>query len=335
MQKVKLAVENVLDCSGAALDRVAGSIVDKFVEVEASPVEASAPRPVRDGTPYRQVSSLDELTKKNKNVLGYNLDTRWTVPNMRLEMAAGSVGAATFMCSAMAQNNPGMVVGYGLATVVKGVLLWTDLGRPDRVWRVFAKPGTSWIARGSWAFAGFGVAGALSILSELTPVDPLTKTFLSATAGVSGAIVLLYDGLFLNDSQGVEPWLPKQIPAWFVTGAAGTGVLLAQVLGAKIPYSNFVGSALLGLSAYFGKSYKDEIEAMPGAGAIAAQRLEAPLAGQYVTGSLLAGGVLPAVFSALPGGSKIGGVIAAALGATGVYATRKVVLNSGIHSPVI
>ena len=59
--------------------------------------------------------------------IGYHKQTEWAVPEMWGEMAAGGVGTALFLASALAGDLTGMVAGVVLVAAVKGLLLLKDL----------------------------------------------------------------------------------------------------------------------------------------------------------------------------------------------------------------
>lgn len=284
-------------------------------------------------------TEYDDMITEFPLEIGYHRDKNWAVPEMWLEMTAGGIGAGTFVASALTGSVPGMMIGYGLTVGVKGALLLLDLGRPERVWRVFAKPRTSWIARGSWAFAAFALAGGAATLAGLAGTSALAAP-LTALALVASLVLLTYDGFFLNASTGVEGWRSSVLPFFFGANAVATGAALTGALLVNPPGGLLVGAAVGFLMAGgLGYAYVSDVRSGPKAARVSQHELTGGaqsvefVVGAGVTGvamplavsGLVALGALPAAF----------GVLAAALGAVGVLYSRKSVLAAGVHAPTM
>jgi len=111
------------------------------------------------------------------------------------------------------------------ALFVGSLLLVADLGRPERAFLAGRRPGTSWIARGTWIISGFMVISFLHlILREFRHVDGGSGM---ATLTVLGSLLALatvsYTGILLGASKGIPFWRSGVVPAVFVVSAVVTG----------------------------------------------------------------------------------------------------------------
>ena len=147
---------------------------------------------------------LDSIVIESLGVDGFHRQHHWAVPMMWWEMTFGALGAGIYISGIFSNSWPVAVLGFMIFVVGKGLLLLFDLGRPERAWRVFARPGTSWIARGSWIFAVFGVSGVVALGLDWIASDAVTAIRVSEALSVLAAgVLLVYDGFFLMESKGV------------------------------------------------------------------------------------------------------------------------------------
>lgn len=166
-----------------------------------------------------------EWLESGRSQLAFRRDTLWAVPQMWWEMAFGGAGAGTYLLSRAAGSKTGMAAGLALGAGGEGILLLADLGRPERFPKVFAKPSTSWIARGSYAFSAFAAFGCVALISKQG--SALHKV--SGTVADTAALVLMtYDGLFLNKSKAVASWIPPLLPVLFAADAVKSGGALSS-----------------------------------------------------------------------------------------------------------
>lgn len=332
------AVQRVDDALDQVAERIVRDVIGLSVRDDAG-VPASPPtRAEPVATAGR--SEYDDMITEFPLALGYHRDTNWAVPEMWLEMTAGGIGAGTFVASALTGSVPGMLIGYGLTVGVKGALLLLDLGRPERVWRVFAKPRTSWIARGSWAFAAFMLAGAVPVVAGLGGMSLAASAPLTALALVASLVLLVYDGFFLNASAGVEGWRSSVLPFFFGANALATGAALTSALLVNPPAALLQATAAAFLLAgALGYAYLAGVRGGPKSARVSEYELTqggqsvdfkvgAGVVGLAIPGAiagLVAAGVLPAALGAL----------AAALGGVGVLYSRKAILQAGVHAPTM
>lgn len=314
-----------------SLDRTLDG-ASRFVDQSAETFIQSVLRIKPAGTGLKEESEEVEWLEGERSQLRYRRDTLWAIPKMWIEMAAGAIGAGTYVFGAAHHSLPAKATGLAIASGVKGVLLWADLGRPDRVWKVFAKPSKSWIARGSWAFAAFTSAGVLSLLPLPAPIRTGTK-IVASTAGV---VLMSYDGFFLNDSKGVPSWTKKSLTGLFIADAAQAGSSVALGLsGAPMPCVRAAATTFGLASATLHAVYINDLRHGNEASRLSARDLtRTQQRNRYLIDSLTFGTILPAIIFAIPHPSRIALSAAAGMATLGTVALRRSVLQAGIHTPV-
>jgi len=114
------------------------------------------------------------------------------------------------------------------ALLIGTMFLIADLGSPSRAWLAGMKPGTSWIARGTWIISIFMVLSFLHlVLHQFTNVAETgggTAMDVIAALGIIFAIgTMAYTGILLGASKGIPFWRSGIVPAVFVVSATVTG----------------------------------------------------------------------------------------------------------------
>lgn len=320
-------VGRALRSMDASLESAADQICRRVMRIEPEPAPA---RVLNDPRPE---ASLDAHIQR-----AYRHDTTWAIPEMWWEMALGGIGAATFTAATLSGNTAGMAAGWTLGAGGKGVLLLLDLGRPERVWQVFAKPTTSWIARGSYAFATFATAGAAAIGLRL--LDAKAAAAAPAAAAVAAStIVASYDGYFLNRSAAVSGWESPYLPALFAANAAVAGASIAGACAPRpTPWLAAVTVAGAAASAGIAQLHLDQLANGDAAAQLTRDELttgvEQP---DFILGAAALGTLAPALLAVIGAStrSRTAWCLAASLSSLGVLLGRKAILKSGIHSPVI
>jgi formate-dependent nitrite reductase membrane component NrfD len=106
------------------------------------------------------------------------------------------------------------------ALIVGSVCLLADLGSPTRAILAGMRPGSSWIARGTWIITIFMV---LSFVHLLLHLNGRTNAVL-AVAGIVFAVgTMAYTGVLLSASKGIPFWRTGVVPVIFVISAVVTG----------------------------------------------------------------------------------------------------------------
>ena len=131
----------------------------------------------------------------------------------------------------------------GLVTVAAGALfLLLDLGHPERFWRAFMRPGTSWISRGTFFITLLLAAGTLHIAPSIPGMEflpwgkgTMIGGILKGVAGLLAVMVMTYTGFVLSPSPAIPFWNSPLVPAVFLSYSLLAGVdlflLIERTLG--------------------------------------------------------------------------------------------------------
>jgi len=128
-------------------------------------------------------------------------------------------------------------VCLGLPCVLIGTLfLLADLGKPLNAWRVWMKPGTSWIARGTIIIVLFMIFDAIQTAFWVWPL-PGSISDARGVVAVLGAIfaflTVIYTGLLLGYSQPIALWRTAMLPVLFFVSAVSTGIMAIILIGGQ------------------------------------------------------------------------------------------------------
>jgi polysulfide reductase chain C len=238
-------------------------------------------------------------------------------------------------------------VFLGMPCVLIGTFfLLADLGQPINAWRVWMKPQTSWIARGTIIIVIFMIFAAIHTAFWIWPfAGPLVENEGARQAiGVLGAIfaflTVVYTGLLLGYSQPIALWNTALLPVLFFVSAMSTGImaimLVGQGMGVEGPQLNLLANIdvvvlifeIFVVIVYLYNAHRT-IESR-----FSAQRiLTGPVAPYFWLGVALCGLILP-LFLELMGGHGVPAILAALLGLFGGLCLRYTVLAGGTLSPM-
>ncbi|MDR1961167.1 MAG: polysulfide reductase NrfD [Gracilibacteraceae bacterium] len=282
--------------------------------------------------------------------IDYKEQKEWSKPPMWLEMALGAVSGGLFIFSLVFDFALGAIIALLTMLIGKGGLLLADLGRPERFIKVLARPKESWISKGSWGLVLFAAAAAAVVAPLVIPGWPAwgagVGKILAATAGGLAAFLIVYDGLFLSDSKGVSFWDNGVLPLVFgfsaLVGGLGALMVLAPIGGMALSSSVLsvanncvLLAAAASLFAYINSAANGE----GGAKRSAARVLKGDLAQVFWVGTVGAGLGAPLLISAIgAAGAAVPAIcwaVSGLLEITGVIATRYLILNAGVYSPVL
>jgi formate-dependent nitrite reductase membrane component NrfD len=149
----------------------------------------------------------------------------------------GGVGGGAYTIAAInsfMEASPVLSTTVGLwiafpALLVGTVFLIADLGSPTRAVLAGMKPGTSWIARGTWIISAFMVLSFVHlVLHQFTGIGETsggaTLINVIAAAGIIFAVgTMAYTGILLGASKGIPFWRSGIVPVVFVVSATVTG----------------------------------------------------------------------------------------------------------------
>jgi polysulfide reductase chain C len=277
---------------------------------------------------------------------------RWLIA---VYLFLAGVGGGAYLAGVIADFSGGaewmLVSKIGVFLGVPCVLIGTffllaDLGKPSHTWRVWMKPGTSWIARGSIIIVIFMVLAAIHTAFWIWPfAGPLeVNEFARHIIGVLGAVfaflTVIYTGLLLGYSQPIALWRTALLPVLFFVSAVSTGLMAIMVvaesmggMAAQLGVLENIDAVLLifeifVLIVYLYNAYRT-LESRPSAQRI----LKGPVAGYFWIGVMLCGLVIPLILELLGQG---GGVmtLGALLGLFGGLCLRFTILAGGIYTPM-
>jgi formate-dependent nitrite reductase membrane component NrfD len=117
------------------------------------------------------------------------------------------------------------------ALLIGTIFLIADLGTPSKALLAGMKPGSSWIARGTWIISVFLVLSFIHlVLDKFTGAAGASITAITALGMIFAIGTMAYTGILLSASKGIPFWRSGVVPAVFVVSALVTGHF-AVVLG--------------------------------------------------------------------------------------------------------
>jgi formate-dependent nitrite reductase membrane component NrfD len=167
-----------------------------------------------------------------------NRQTEWIEKKGMLIWLAfyfGGLGGGLYLVSLFFNNLWGMLLGFLLAAVLKGLLNLADLGRPARFWRVIVNFKTSWLSRGLVTVIAFtGLSFIQIVVSYLFPDQSVLLLLLRVSSGILAVGVIAYAGFILTSMKGIPFWNLVFLPVMFVTlGVLGGLGLLIIILSSS------------------------------------------------------------------------------------------------------
>ena len=143
---------------------------------------------------------------------------------------AYTIGAVNWLIgeSVVASTTIALWIGFP-ALLIGSLCLVADLGSPTRAFLAGMKPGTSWIARGTWIITLFMILAFVHFTLHLftgvgDSVGGRTLLNVIAVAGIVSAVgTMAYTGILLSASKGIPFWRSGAVPVVFVVSALVTG----------------------------------------------------------------------------------------------------------------
>ena len=153
----------------------------------------------------------------------------------------GGAGAGLFLISLYIDHAWAGVLG--LSVLLLGtLLLLLDLGRPERFWRAFFHPQTSWISRGCFFITLVvlfgGVAAAIGILGIELPSGTAAGTLSALAKSVAAAaavLVMIYTGFVLSPSPAIPFWNSAFFPIIFFAYSLLAGIDILILCSPALP----------------------------------------------------------------------------------------------------
>lgn len=144
------------------------------------------------------------------------------------------VAAGTWLFSLIFDSSAGLLVGFliALAGAIAHLLF---LGKPQRLWRMIKRPGSSWISRGMISLSVFLPFALLYILPGYLPGLPWsTKSSFGQFAMVLSLIgmggIFVYKGFVYAASRGIPFWNTPLLPPLYIAYGLRGGVAVLFII---------------------------------------------------------------------------------------------------------
>jgi len=149
------------------------------------------------------------------------------------------VGGGAYLAGVIADFLGFSVAPIGVFLAVPCVLIGTffllaDLGSPFNAWRVWMKPGTSWIARGTIIIVLFMIFAAVQTAFWIWPFPGAIENargIIAILGAVFAFLTVVYTGLLLGYSQPIALWRTALLPVLFFVSAVSTGIMAIILVG--------------------------------------------------------------------------------------------------------
>lgn len=150
----------------------------------------------------------------------------------------GGISGGLFMAAAYFDSLLGMFIAW-LLSICMGISYMLHLGQPAQSWRMFMKPGTSWISRGFIFIMLFiGLTGITLILKQWAPTATTAISTLKWIAGVFAFAQSIYTGFAVSYVSAIKLWNSAILPILFVVCGFSGG--LALLMGISLNNSAIV-----------------------------------------------------------------------------------------------
>lgn len=138
----------------------------------------------------------------------------------------GGAGAGLFLISLYIDHAWAGLLGL-LVLALGTLLLFLDLGRPERFWRAFSRPWSSWISRGCFFITLMVLFGALQIapgLGFLWENGSALGSVIKAVSVAAAVLVMIYTGFVLSPSPAIPFWNSALFPVIFFVYSLLAGI---------------------------------------------------------------------------------------------------------------
>jgi sulfite dehydrogenase (quinone) subunit SoeC len=145
----------------------------------------------------------------------------------------GGISGGLFMAAAYFGSILGMFIAWLLALGM-GISYMIHLGQPSQSWRMFMKPGTSWISRGFIFIMLFiGLTMITLILAQWFPDAKSLITTFKILAGIFAFAQSIYTGFAVSYVSAIKLWNSAILPILFVVCgfSGGLAILMGISLG--------------------------------------------------------------------------------------------------------
>ena len=256
----------------------------------------------------------------------------------------GGISGGLYMASAYFNNLLGMFIAW-LLSLCMGISYMIHLTKPFRFWRMFFKPGTSWIARGFifiMLFIGFTTIQL--ILSTWAEGSAAVAVF-TVLAGIFAFAQSIYTGFAVSYVNAIKLWNSAILPIVFVVCgfSGGLAILMglsltgteAEIMAIEnVTRVTLIGFAVI-LIVYLWNTTYSSAAARNAVGRL----VSGSVASVFWVGVILLGIIIPigiSVSTYFSGEAQAGLLIAATVcEVLGGLALRYVILKGGVYSPLV
>lgn len=137
------------------------------------------------------------------------------------------VGGGLFLTSLLIGWKTGLLVGMAIVAIGSGGAFLLHMGRPLRFWRVFWRPQSSWLSRGTYFIFLYIIFGLAYYL--------IGGMALMAVAAFFAFCLIIYSGFAMAVSPAIPFWNNPLLPMVFVSSALWGGTSLAEVVHSFLP----------------------------------------------------------------------------------------------------
>jgi formate-dependent nitrite reductase membrane component NrfD len=144
----------------------------------------------------------------------------------------GGISGGLFMAAAYFDSLLGMFIAW-ILSLFMGISYMIHLGQPLQSWRMFMRPGTSWISRGFIFIMSFiGLTAVTLILVQWFPDATTAITTFKVLAGIFAFAQSIYTGFAVSYVSAIKLWNSAILPILFVVCGFSGG--LAVLLGISL-----------------------------------------------------------------------------------------------------
>jgi formate-dependent nitrite reductase membrane component NrfD len=147
-----------------------------------------------------------------------------------LSFFTGIIGAGAYLVSLYFGNFTGMIISWLILVIVKGGLHVIHTKKPARLWRIFLKFRTSWIARGMVFIGLVGIFGFIQILlSYLVPGTTIELIFKIITS-LAVIAVFIYECFTIQVLSGIPFWHSSLLSVTLISWGLFNGLTLTTII---------------------------------------------------------------------------------------------------------
>jgi len=271
----------------------------------------------------------------------------------------GGVGAGAYVIAAICSirgdiwlnvANVGLCLSFPLV-LIGTLFLMADLGSPLQGFRAIARPGSSWISRGSLIIGAFVGVSFIHLIGQIGPLNfiqdgSLLQKLISTIGLILALGTMFYTGALLGASKGMPFWRVGSLPPLFIVSALMTGlfaVIIAMILARttiEIQPSVFKlmtlsAAVLVLLEGLLIFSFLHSAYKLPDSRDSVLRILQNPV---FIVGDVILGLVLPFVImlgvtiqsAGINPGIMAGCIVASLCGLMGGYLLRHMILAQGM-----